>query len=33
VKFRVGDISGVIQINADLGVALDAGHRINDNAF
>ena len=33
VKFGVGDVSGVVQINADLGVALDAGHRINDDAF
>ena len=29
VKFRVGDVSGVVQKNADFGVALDAGHRIN----
>ncbi len=33
VKFRVGHVAFVIQKNADFGVALDAGHGINDDAF
>ena len=33
VELGVGHVAGVVHENADLGVALDAGHRINDNAF
>ncbi len=33
VEFRVGNIPGVVHENADLGVPLDAGHRIDDDAF
>jgi hypothetical protein len=33
MKLGVGHVARVVHENADLGVALDAGHRINDNAF
>ena len=33
VELGVGHVAGVVHENADLGVALDAGHGINDNAF
>ena len=33
VKLGVGHVARVVHENADLGVALDAGHGINDNAF
>ena len=33
VKLGVGHVALVVHENADLGVALDAGHGINDNAF
>ncbi len=33
VKLGVGHVALVVHENADLGVALDAGHGINDNSF
>ena len=33
VKLRVGNIAGIVHVNADLGVTFNASHRINDNAF
>jgi len=33
VEYGVGHVALVVHENADLGVALDAGHGINDNAF
>ena len=33
MKLGVGNISGVVHENADLGVAFNAGHWINENAF
>jgi len=33
VELRIGDVARVIQKDADLGVALDAGHRINNDAL
>ena len=33
MKLGVGHVAGVVHENADLGVALDAGHGINDDAF
>ena len=33
MELGVGHVAGVVHENADLGVALDAGHWINDDAF
>jgi uroporphyrinogen-III synthase len=33
VKFGIGDIAFVVHEDTDLGVAFDAGYRINDNSF
>ena len=33
VELGVGHVAGVVQENADLGVALDAGYGVNDDAF
>ena len=33
VEFGVGHVARVVHEDADLGVALDAGHGINDDAF
>jgi hypothetical protein len=33
VELGVRDIAGVVQKDADLGVALDTGHGVNDDAL
>ena len=33
VELGVGHVAGVVHEDADLGMALDAGHGINDDAF
>ena len=33
MELGVGDVAGVVEIDADLGVALDAGDGVNDDAF
>ena len=33
VKLGVGHVALVVHEDADLGVALDAGHWVNDNSF
>ena len=33
VELGVGDVAGVVHEDADLGVALDAGHGVNDDAL
>ena len=33
VKLGVGDVAGVVHENADFGVALNAGHGVDDDAF
>jgi hypothetical protein len=33
MEFGIRNVAFVIEMNTDLGVALDAGHGINENAF
>ena len=33
VELGVGHLAGVVEVDGDLGVALDAGHGIDDDAF
>ena len=33
MKFGIRNVPGIVQENADLGVSLDPGDRINNNAF
>ena len=33
MKLGVGNVAGVIEKQTDFGMALDAGDRVNDNAF